>query len=131
MIAFCINTKKHNSFLDGMLPYLHRQNGFIFGVIMSDWISVDDELPKSGVPVIVYVQNVYGDKTRILRAQYAAINSLHANMDHADDFAAYDEETDEYWCPEGWYETNEFEGCHYAIEGDVTHWMPLPEPPKD
>ena len=94
------------------------------------WIKTEDELPESGVPVIAYVQNVYGSITRRLRAQYAAKQSLPCIGEYADDFAEYDDKTDEYWCPVGWYETNEFEECHFAVEGEVTHWMPLPEPPK-
>ena len=47
--------------------------------------------------------------------------------------ADYDEETDEYYFPEGWWEVikNWDEYSCVAIEDTVTHWMPLPEPPKE
>lgn len=95
---------------------------------MSTWISTKVELPQSGVPVLVFVQGVYGNKTRRLRAEYAAKFALAASEE--DEVADYDEVADEYYCPEGWYESNEFEEIHYRIEGEITHWMPLPDPPE-
>ncbi len=95
---------------------------------IKEWIDVKNRLPKSGVPVIVFV--VVGDKTRRLRALYAARHTLELGDDQepwGDD--CYDEETDTYFCPEGWYEYNEFEDTHWHIDGTVTHWMPLPDPP--
>lgn len=95
-------------------------------------LTTPETYPKPGVPVIVFVTKVYGDKTRKLRAQYAARHTLELGDDQepwGDD--CYDEETDTYYCPEGWYETNEFEETNWHIDGEVTHWMPLPAPPED
>jgi len=92
------------------------------------WIETKDKMPEYGVPVLVFVQGVYGNKTRRLRASYAAKHTQEQS-ELADGDADYDEATDEYYCPEGWYETNEFEEVHWRVEGEVTHWMPLPEPP--
>jgi hypothetical protein len=92
------------------------------------WIETKEQLPKPGMPVLVFVQNVYGDKTRRLRAQYAAKFTLEQSSEDDTD-PDYDEKTDQYYCKPGWYETNEFDEVHWRIEGDVTHWMPLPDPP--
>lgn len=46
----------------------------------------------------------------------------------------YDEENDCFWIPECWYEVNAIDDNGNWIidsEYDVTHWMPLPEPPNE
>jgi hypothetical protein len=46
----------------------------------------------------------------------------------------YDEKNDCFWVPECWYEANAVDdNLNYIIDDDyvVTHWMPLPEPPKN
>lgn len=93
----------------------------------TDWIKVDDALPVPGVPVLVFVILEATGRTRRLRAQYSNGKSLECIED--DDSGIYDEETGEYFCPVGWYETNEYEEVHWRVDGIVTHWMPLPEPP--
>lgn len=92
-----------------------------------DWIDTKTKMPDSGVPVIVALLNEFG-KPRRLRAHYAAPKTLPVGIE-CDDFGEYDEEQDEYFCPEGWYETNEYDEVHWFIPGDVTHWMPLPDFP--
>lgn len=47
-----------------------------------------------------------------------------------DEGAEYDEETDKYYWPPGWYEWNEHEEMHWAVDGVVTHWMKLPDAPN-
>lgn len=94
------------------------------------WVKVDDRLPEPGIPVIVYVPLLpYGDMPRCglrLRAQYSDGHSMESD---GEEDAEYDEVADIYYCPKGWYETNEFEETHWRISGEVTHWMPLPDPP--
>ena len=96
------------------------------------WIETKDKMPEPGIPVLVYVQNVYGDKTRRLRAQYADKHMLEMEVVISDceDDVDYSEAEDTYYVKPGWYETNENEETHWRIIGDVTHWMPLPEPPN-
>lgn len=45
----------------------------------------------------------------------------------------YDEERDEYLAPSGWFERirNWDDYSSVGIEDVVTHWMPLPNPPKE
>lgn len=88
-----------------------------------------DGLPKSGVPVIAFVINAAG-KSRRIRAMYAAEKTLPLDADCDDPGAVFDEETDTLYCPEGWYETNEYEETHWGVSDPVTHWMPLPEAPR-
>lgn len=91
------------------------------------WVSVDDRMPDAGVPVIAFVApNEFG-KTRRIRAQYAPPNTLEQAPECGGGY--YDEDTDKYYCEEGWYETNEYEEIHWAVGGVVTYWMPLPNQP--
>ena len=92
-----------------------------------EWISVKDRLPEPQVPVIVYA-TVHEGKKRRLRAQYAPKHTLFVHPGVQSDDEDYDEKTDEYYCKEGWYETSEFEEIHWRIQGEVTHWQPLPSP---
>lgn len=46
------------------------------------------------------------------------------------DWADYDEEKDAYIIPEGWFESVRFAEEFGVVDRVVTHWMPLPEPPK-
>lgn len=96
---------------------------------MPKWIRCEDEMPKSGVPIIAFIPAFGGGtKSRRIRAQYAADKTLEQSVDA--DGGVYDEATDTYYCEEGWYETNEYEEVHWAVSNKVTHWMPLPEIPE-
>ena len=70
---------------------------------MAEWISVNDRLPEDYVPVLAYVKHIDGKRAVFL-------------VDHVIDY------------------TN---GCKTWAETDtswkycVSHWMPLPEPPKE
>lgn len=96
---------------------------------MSEWIKCSDQMPKPGVNVLAFVQHFGGGKyTRRIRAMYAAAKTLEA-ADEED--GEYDEERDAYFVKPGWYESNEYEEVHWAVHDPVTHWMTLPDPPKD
>lgn len=72
-----------------------------------DWISVKDRMPKSiANKVIVCCQNGY-----VGFAHYEKYNGIEEwyNLESQKPFSE-------------WVEENEYE---------VTHWMPLPEPPKE
>jgi hypothetical protein len=90
------------------------------------WTLVADRLPESGKPVLV----ACGKK--VLRAAYAAKHALDEEnwgWWNDGDGSDYDEITDKTYWPEGWYEWNEYEDCHWALDTVPTHWMLLPESP--
>lgn len=80
---------------------------------------------------------------RALQQEFAEANQLEQEMIETansvgncfdDEISCeYDEETDEYYLKEGWYEViRNWDEYGSAVIGDfVTHWMPLPEPPKE
>ena len=70
---------------------------------MAEWISVKDRLPEAGSRVLVF------DET-------------------SEEFDLWSlEPRESEWCPIGWYDS-----AGWFRRGDeITHWMPLPEPPKE
>lgn len=104
---------------------------------MSDWIPVKDRLPENAKPVWVFGHAVNNSKhTSTFKGRWIAEHTmLAADFGSDDDMALiYDESEDEYYVPEGWFERIENWDDYTDIAvGDyiVTHWMPLPEPPKE
>lgn len=96
------------------------------------WIPVSERLPESERTVLAFYLNSNG-KGRRVRAEYIAAKTKSADDGwDSDEPADYDEQADEYFWPAGWYEVmdNWDDLTHMVIhEGEVTHWMPLPESP--
>ena len=95
-----------------------------------EWINVLEKMPPPNVPVLAFVSDFCGvvGKVRRIRAMYAPPKTLELHIDA--EGGDYDEETDTYWCEEGWYEANVYEECHWRVCDHVTHWMLLPEAPN-
>lgn len=75
------------------------------------WISVKDRLPEDGEDVLVY----YADDFHITVGYFESNNVRYYIESDGSKFCTYD----------GW-ETE----IPWAPKGRVTHWMPLPEAPK-
>ena len=97
--------------------------GFRDGVASAaSWISVDARLPEPNTPVLLDIGKMFP-----LRALWAGKHTVSVGTD-VDDCGEYDEKTDEYYCPEGWYEWNEHEEVHWAVSETPRAWRELPPP---
>jgi hypothetical protein len=98
------------------------------------WTSVEDGLPV-GKNVLAYYKNS-SNKGRIVKASYVArFTEESTERDWCDPYDEYCEEKDMYFLKEGWYELcengNDEYNSWFIHEGTVTHWMPLPDSPKE
>lgn len=103
-----------------------------YGEILSKWISVKDRLPKPEEEVLILAKSQRGYNT-ITTAMYedGTITEDNSSWGWEDIDFDYDEENDACIIPCGWWEYRHYgESLNYAIDDEVTHWMPLPEPPK-
>ena len=99
------------------------------------WIPVTERLPEHGVHVLAacYVKWLGGG------GRYYVCDAFHTEhykdtCSYSDEIdMEYNEEDDEYYMPEGWWEViKNWDDYSCVVIGDfVTHWMPLPEPPKE
>lgn len=101
----------------------------------SGWISVDERLPENGVHCLLCcdIKRIDGTHSQYVCDGYHAERwKISASGVDDDCVTEYNEEDDEYYINEGWYEVikNWEEYTSVAIDDTVTHWMPLPEPPK-
>lgn len=104
-------------------------------VYVPQWISVKDKLPEVETEVLVACDRngyrfvcpaIYEDGTVLTQ------DSIW-NWYELENYGTYSEENDDYFVPEGWWENRQFtpdDIYNSPVDCAVTHWMPLPEPPK-
>ena len=105
------------------------------GVTVQEWISVDDRLPEPEQEVFVCVRTKISNYRYVCCAMHVPENWHRQSSDFCWDFECcdeYDEEQDDFIVTPGWYESihNWDDYFVVGIEDIVTHWMPLPVPPK-
>ena len=94
------------------------------------WVPVAERMPASGKVVLACYRNTYGHWRRI-RACWVAAKTEESGSES--EIGEYDEATDTYYDPEGWYEQINNWDMYSAVavhEGEVSHWMRMPEPPE-
>ena len=88
--------------------------------MVGGWIALPGALPEPGVPVLLDIGKKYP-----IRAMWSAKHTVEAADDDTD-WGEYDEATETYYCPEGWYEWNEHEDTNWAVSATPRAWAPLP-----
>lgn len=94
------------------------------------WYPIDSA-PKHGKPILIFYKNSLG-KNRTVKACY--LDKFQEESCDSFEPADYDEETDQYYYPEGWWELiDNWEDYSMVVihEGNPTHWTPLPPPPEE
>ena len=109
-IPYGMNTKEAERYVfEQMADHLIAN-----GVTVNEWISVKDRLPDKDGAYLVFEKGSYGNQIRTLR------------------FAKDGRKVDKYDFHRGWknvWYRYDSEWGHITIDS-VTHWMPLPQPPK-
>ena len=100
------------------------------------WISVKDKLPEPETEVLaVCVRNGYRFICPVIYEDGTVLTQDSIwNWYELDNYGTYSEENDDYFVPEGWWENRQFtpdDVYNNPVDCAVTHWMPLPEPPKE
>lgn len=92
-------------------------------------VAVGERLPEPSRKVLAHYFNGLG-KGRTICAIWVPAKSRSDDLDLTDDdFQEYDEESDKYYWPEGWYEAIENwddYGWIKVNEGEPVYWQPLP-----
>lgn len=100
------------------------------------WIPVAERLPKPETEVMI-VCNRNGYRfiaTAIHEDGTLLTEDSNWNWNDIWGYGLYDEEHDDYIIPEGWWESRCFtpdDVYNCPVDCEVTHWMPMPELPKE
>lgn len=101
-----------------------------------EWISVKDRLPENEQEVLIYCNRggfrfvcpaIYEDGTMLTQ-------DSGWNWYDIEEYGTYSEENDDYFVAKGWWENRQFtpdDVYNCPVDCEVTHWMPLPKPPKE
>ena len=93
-----------------------------------EWISVDDRLPESNREVLIRCGYKSSGPWFTGMGIYVAKRSISCNEQEYQGSEDEDDNGDLWW-PEGWYNGTPNDETYYRVS-PVTHWMPLPNPPK-
>lgn len=138
MASICINACIKEENCIGKCEKCHAQTLYNAGYRKQEWISVNERLPEPEKEVLILAVRKnpkYGDYTIITTAMYenGKVTTEESDWSWYDLDFVYDEENDCCYIPEDWWEYrhyNQYDVYNCAVEDKVTHWMPLPEPPK-
>ena len=113
----------------------HLYNAGYRKVEQGEWISVEDRLPSDSEPCLVCCDKKCIDgshKVYVCDGFYAGKFKFGVTGVDDEEATEYNEADDEYYLKEGWYEVvnNWSEYFGVLIYDKVTHWQPLPTPPK-
>ena len=129
----CYKNERCSMVTDSPDPDMERDCGDF--IRAQRWIPVEERLPDTEDPVLAYCKYGTCEGGYVCCAFYVAPGTYEEDSDFSWDYEAlgdYNEEKDSYEIPAGWYERihNWDDYGSVRIYSNVTHWMPLPEPPE-
>ncbi len=100
------------------------------------WIPVEDRLPKPEIDVLIVCnRNGYRFVTPAIYEDGKMLTQDSGwNWCDIDCYGLYDEDVDDYYIPEGWWESRKFnpdDVYNNPVDCTVTHWMSFPEAPEE
>ena len=97
---------------------------------MKNWSEASTIIPDSGAKVLAFYRNGQG-KCRVIVGMYVGRFEVERESYGEDYNSEYNESDDTFYIPAGWYECieNWDDYSSVAVQHEVTHWRPLPEPP--
>lgn len=100
------------------------------------WIPCSERMPEPETEVLVVCRR--GGFSFVCPAMHENGKMLRGestwNWNEIEGYGLYSEEADDWFIPEGWWEYRQFNDddvYNNIIDCAVTHWMPMPEPPKE
>lgn len=103
---------------------------------MSEWISVKDRLPEAEKTVLIRCRTESFAWFYVCCGFYVPEGTYRDDSSYSWDYECcdkYDEDRDDFEVNSGWYEAiHNWDDYNAVFVSDiVTHWMPLPELPKE
>ena len=100
------------------------------------WIPCSERMPEPETEVLVVCRR--GGFSFVCPAMHEDGKMLRGestwNWNEIEGYGLYSEEAGDWFVPEGWWEYRQFNDddvYNNIIDCAVTHWMPMPEPPKE
>lgn len=102
-----------------------------------EWINVNDKFPENEKDVLICVKRKNYDSNKYIRFVSKA---FYTDGNHNTEESIYtwdncnfdyDEETDSYIIPEGWWEAVDYSDTFGEVDDFVTHWQYLPSLPEE
>ena len=108
----------------------------IDGKLLTGWIPVSERPPAPETPVFICAtRKLYDGKEARIRSLAMYEDGKTTTDNSAFDWNnvdfEYDEKSDSFVVPEGWWEYPVYSESFSVVDDPVTHWMPMPAPPKE